>query len=554
MSNLQAAVSLAELMNPIVGVPLKTRTKLEVAKRVFTLAAAGGFPYTGQTYKDWAKKWLTSDTYQLMEIDINAAASPHLPKNPERVAFRLLCASDSMDPIVVDLNKQKTGKSHLGYIPRIVVLDGKHRKQAQMLQGHSRILAWVGCRAEKHLSNTRVIDYLDFSKVKPPVLGKGITIQASQLTMPRSGHSLTTDFNLHCATTPATGQVMLDQSGGEKGSRPKDAFVKAGGPGSGPRPGYERTLKDLKNRYGSKGSGFSYEPVHMGMHKALVNSGYKYEPVGYASGGGSHSRYTKGSAIFTTKDDGRWSHEDYTAKTGKNYIASGRAGNLQNHLKSIGNLQGGAGSGMGSSLGSGSGSNPLTMRGKKAKDCKACGAPNSMGQLDDASEDDSNDSDYQGKVPSASDQASFVSPSDIPKWNFPKPNINAPGNDGWETEPGTLVGSNLAPFLTRSPGATRSEMSKKFRSFKQGTGTGPTLGKNTGATRSEMSRLQDTVPGVGTHSVQGKGKVVRQIYTKAPPGKEAQVLALKKKYGEDSPIPFKIAWNDYNKEMEAKGR
>src|SRR5580658_5888770 len=135
------ALSQAALMLPNQGVPIKSRTKLQVAKRVFQLAASGGFPYTGQTYKDWAKKWLTSDTYRLMEIDINAAASPHLPKNPERVAFRLLCSTDSMDPIVVDLNKMKTGKSHLGYIPKIVVLDGKHRKQAQLIQGHTRILA-----------------------------------------------------------------------------------------------------------------------------------------------------------------------------------------------------------------------------------------------------------------------------------------------------------------------------------------------------------------------------------------------------------------------------
>ena len=228
-TQMASAISQAALMLPNQGVPLKSRTRLQVAKRVFQLAASGGFPYTGQTYKDWAKKWLTSDTYRLMEIDINAAASPHLPKNPERVAFRLLCSTDSVDPIVVDLNKQKTGKSHLGYIPKIVVLDGKHRKQAQMLQGHTRILAWVGCKAEKHLQNVKLIDRIDFRGVKAPIAGKGVILQASALHMPRSGHSLTTDFNLHCATVPATGQAILDQSGGEGGSRPRTAQVKADG-------------------------------------------------------------------------------------------------------------------------------------------------------------------------------------------------------------------------------------------------------------------------------------------------------------------------------------
>src|SRR3954468_19986096 len=105
MSNLQAAVTQAGLMMPAplypdVPNPKRPRSKIQVAKRVFQLAASGGFPYTGQTHKQWAKKWLSSDTFRLMEIDINAVASPHLPKNPERVAFRVLCAQDSMDPIV----------------------------------------------------------------------------------------------------------------------------------------------------------------------------------------------------------------------------------------------------------------------------------------------------------------------------------------------------------------------------------------------------------------------------------------------------------------------
>jgi len=34
----------------------------------------------------------------------------------------------------------------------------------------------------------------------------------------------------------------------------------------------------------------------------------------------------------------------------------------------------------------------------------------------------------------------------------------------------------------------------------------------------------------------------------APPGKEKMILKLKKKYGADSDIPFKIAWSQHNKE------
>lgn len=40
----------------------------------------------------------------------------------------------------------------------------------------------------------------------------------------------------------------------------------------------------------------------------------------------------------------------------------------------------------------------------------------------------------------------------------------------------------------------------------------------------------------------------------APPGLEDLVLKLKKKYGKDSPIPYKIAWSVYNKKKKKKGK
>lgn len=43
-------------------------------------------------------------------------------------------------------------------------------------------------------------------------------------------------------------------------------------------------------------------------------------------------------------------------------------------------------------------------------------------------------------------------------------------------------------------------------------------------------------------------EAVKEVMTeKAPPGMEDMVLSLKKKYGEDSPRPFQIAWAAYNK-------
>jgi hypothetical protein len=39
-----------------------------------------------------------------------------------------------------------------------------------------------------------------------------------------------------------------------------------------------------------------------------------------------------------------------------------------------------------------------------------------------------------------------------------------------------------------------------------------------------------------------------KILEVAPPGREKQVLKLKKKFGKDSDIPYKIAWSQHNKE------
>lgn len=46
----------------------------------------------------------------------------------------------------------------------------------------------------------------------------------------------------------------------------------------------------------------------------------------------------------------------------------------------------------------------------------------------------------------------------------------------------------------------------------------------------------------------------KSLLATAPPGHEDQVLKLKKKYGEDSDVPFKIAWSDHNsKGKKGKG-
>lgn len=172
----------------------------------------------------------------------------------------------------------------------------------------------------------------------------------------------------------------------------------------------------------------------------------------------------------------------------------------------------------------------LEARKVKARDCHGCGGlrtPNarSSGQLEPADA-----SDDTAKVPDESDQTSRVAPSDRRQY-LTKPKIEAPGAHGWNGY-GPDSQNGQAP----------------------GSGSGPRTKRSTGASRSEMSRLSDTVPEVKARGaviksvkVDAKGKVIKKIFTKAPPGREDQVLELKKKFGEDSSTPFKIAWSQENK-------
>ena len=197
---------------------------------------------------------------------------------------------------------------------------------------------------------------------------------------------------LNCAVVPSSGQMIVDQSGGERGSRPRGAVVKA------------------KKKMKSMGSGTS----------------------GGASG----------------------------------------------------------------SMGVGSGFNPsIKSKAKIIEECDACGPAFSQGQLDDASTDDPSATDYEGDVPSASDQGTFVEASDRRQYH-PKPNIKAPGAKGW---------SGLSPSPAKNaPGA----------------GVGPRLPRSTGATRSEMSRLADTVPTIKSakerfaERLNSKAKLIDKIYVK----------------------------------------
>ena len=442
--NLEQSISLEALhIPPKKVVTPKKRSAVQVARRVFQLAANGGFPYKYQTPESWSKKWLSSPEFTLMEIDIhaaaslniNAVASPHPPKNPNRVNHYVHCSVDALDPIVVDLNKRQVGKSYLGYIPEVIVLDGKHRKMAQLKNGRTKILAWVGAKAAKRLEQykkvARVVDAASEDLFLPPV--EPTKIAAA--------------YEMYASISPSVRMApgMKRQDAGEGGAR---GTVQGGGPG------------------------------------------------GTSLGNGS------GNLLTMKTSDIKSELKELTASRDANKLPRIKA--LTKELKSR---------------------------------MAACGS-RSSGSLEEASASDE-------KVPrDASDAGPHVEASDRRIWNPNKPQRNAPGTKGWSSE---VTGYNPAAVAP-------------------GTGVGPRLKPNTGASRSELSRSfhakSDASCGCGgkckdCKEVKAKGmksgKLIKKIYTKAPPGREKQVLKLKEKYGDDSSTPFKIAWSQYHKDMAAGG-
>lgn len=469
--NLEQSQSIANLQIPVMNVTGIRKSRIQVAKRVFQLAASGGHPYRNHSPESWAKKWLKSKEFVLMEIDINAAACVHMPGHPEGVSHYFQCSTDSMDPIVVDGNKRRMGRTALGYIPEVTVHDGKHRLKAQRMQGHTRIMAWVG---------TKVID-----RIKKR---GGVEIHAAAWKKyKKSGiipsmNKTEVAYELYAATVPSVGlaHTVTRQSTGEGGSRPRNATaninakkkMKAGGPGSGRR-------KELES-----------------LQRQAEDSAHQAN---------------------TAEERAMWQKK------------------AEIHQREINKLQGmgGGGTAGGSSASGGSGSNPLRMgimskkQKVKAADCNACGA-RSSGSLEDESASDD-------KVPpDPSDTKQRVDPSDRRKFNPTKPQLRAPGTrPGQSNEYGlndaAAYGSNIGPRIP-----------------------------NGGASKSDFSRGKLTVNAMGHEvacmcgmcmkskkNMDASGLKVKTINMKAPPGREDQVMELKKKYGEGSPIPFQIAWDQY---------
>lgn len=146
--NLEQAVTMSKLEEPgkIPPAPMRL-SALEMAERVFTIAAQAGSPYEHITAKQWAKRWLASPVFVLMDVDTDKVALLRTPRNPTRVLQAMATHAGELEPLVVDVNKQGLRAPGTGYQPPVIAVDGAHRAYGQYLQGRETVRAWVGIKA-----------------------------------------------------------------------------------------------------------------------------------------------------------------------------------------------------------------------------------------------------------------------------------------------------------------------------------------------------------------------------------------------------------------------
>jgi len=119
-----------------------SRDAASLAKELFAEAEWRGDPFIYHTPDTWRKKWLPSQRFYLMRLPLNAAASPCDPRGRNLVLKKIHAREDK--PIIVDYNRNQVGRTRYGYVPQVIVIDGKHRFEAAHLRGDTHIAAWVG--------------------------------------------------------------------------------------------------------------------------------------------------------------------------------------------------------------------------------------------------------------------------------------------------------------------------------------------------------------------------------------------------------------------------
>jgi hypothetical protein len=215
--NLEQSLSLAALgTSNNKQVEKQELTALQMARRVFKVSAAAGSPYRNITPEEWARKWLSSPRFVLTQVETDKVALIRTPRNVNKVLADMQASQDSLEPAVIDLNKNKLGAKN-GYVPRVVAVDGAHRAYGQYLQGRDLMKAWVGVKA--------------LDKVRPEPLLEIASISRIQASSNGNGTKVTSAAQLYAAQGIAN---VPRQDVGEGGSQPNmrsSTAMKSNSPG-----------------------------------------------------------------------------------------------------------------------------------------------------------------------------------------------------------------------------------------------------------------------------------------------------------------------------------
>ena len=243
---------------------------IEVAKRVFELSARYGEPYEKYTPDTWRDAWLESDRFILAEIGTEQVGVPFAKKISRDKVYKCISAAGDGDiePIVVDINRQQIGRTPMGYVPKVIVVDGKHRHRAQVEMGKDKILAWVGERAMEELQRRQ--------SGGSRFIIEAASLQTYERVQPMS--SLMATATLYSAVAPPASAITRQDNGDggprPTGGTPSSKWEAAGGSAGGATGG---STGGGGGMGGSLGGGSGSNPATMNVRSVGTSEGVEKE-------------------------------------------------------------------------------------------------------------------------------------------------------------------------------------------------------------------------------------------------------------------------------------
>jgi len=174
--------------------PLEKKSGVAITARIFSRAEESGQPITSMSASVWTKEWLASETFYLLDLPTHLASVPKAPEDHNKVLSSMTASVESMEPIIVDYNKNKIGQQPNGkFFPPIIVVDGKHRHRATQLLGRERIKAWVGEVAATHLGLIHADHQIGSSELQQKIR-ECLQNEYPRPTLPTGGFDYSAEF------------------------------------------------------------------------------------------------------------------------------------------------------------------------------------------------------------------------------------------------------------------------------------------------------------------------------------------------------------------------